>query len=559
MQKSGVLIYKNSKEVIPTDILDKVIKDFGKSSGWALAAKDEGEEYSSISSQQYASAVLRDKFDEFHLQVMDFPVIFYFGKETKNVEHVQPFLLVKSPDGQPAMVGFFIGDFIGYADKDKNHTPEYNVAKHVSGWLQRVFDDTEGDLEALRTHVQQASFKTEIEKLYSKTGTILLLDADGETFTFGNESIDQHDWGWHTSYLEAVAAAPVAAPAAKKSRFGGYGSPAPVATEKPAVAASAPSAAPAAAPVASVPAAGKSSRFGGSQKQVVKPVNEPSIKSEMPPPPKTDTKILGSEMVWVAPNMGLSLNKAKKFYEHLTGTYPEDWKDKPAIQITKEVYDRNQQKMKNQGIVVDPKALKDFRTAGTIHKTKNPPGVYEVPKEPVAEANPKRGSEIAAQRAAASTKDVAPHVVGKSVSDQRLLVLSPETKAKLKLMMDQGTLVKTVDVNSIVVHSPEQLENMGKLAPTLAESMGMDGFTITDQWDNEMVYKLCRELPEAAARLLVDYRLAWLKVKAGMAKVDDKPKILDASGTPVSSAKIEEPATAPAAKKHSRFGGYKAA
>lgn len=552
MHKSGVLIYKNAGQVIPTDILDKVIKDFGKSSGWALAAKEEGEEFSQISSQQYASAVVRDKFDEFHLQVMDFPVSFFFGKETKNVEHVQPFLLVKSPDGQPAMVGFFIGDFVGYADKDKNHTPEYNVAKHVSGWLQRVFDDTEGNLEALRTHVQQASFKTEIEKLYSKTGTILLLDADGEIFTFGNESIDQHDWGWHTSYLEAVAAAPVAAPAAKKSRFGGYGSPAPVATEQPAAATSAPAATPATA--TSVPAAGKS-RFGGSQKQVVKPVNEPSIKGEMPPPPKTDTKILGSEMVWVAPNMGLSLNKAKKFYEHLTGTYPADWKDKPAIQISKEVYDRNVQKMKNQGILVDPKALKDFRTAGTIHKTKNPPGVYDVPKEPAAEVAPKRGSEIAAQRATAPAKDVAPHTVGKSVSDQRLLVLSPETKAKLKLMMDQGTLVKTVDVNSIVVHSPEQLENMGKLAPSMAESMGMDGFTVTDQWDNEMIYKLCRELPEAAARLLVDYRLAWLKVKAGMSKVDDKPKILDATGAPVSSVKTEEPAP----KKHSRFGGYKAA
>lgn len=548
---TGILIQTLPGHVAPTDLIDRAIKDFPNVSGYAVALKEEGEEYFELISQVYNAPVKRDAFDDMQLKTSDALTTFFFGGPVPGgVEDVQPFLLVKGPDwtdsaepgavqqGPPMLVGYFVGDFSGYADPKSGHSPEHNAAAQLGKKLQEISSKSGNDLDVLVTHLRSPAFKKEAEALFNKEGTIILMDADGEVHSYGNVSIDQLEWGYHTAFPVAeVKAAPVPEATApkKKNRFNLGGAPATAVEPDASIVAAASTAQQATeASKTSVPATGTpKNRFsqGGKPTTVAAEAAATAPKTSTTP-----TKAVEKEFVYAHP-IAMSNNKVKDWYQKFTGTYPEKFKECPVVQIRMEAWKKTNQRFRDQAVVIDETTIKDFRTLGTVISQEKLTPASVVEAKAAGEFPITSGKDIKEQR-----KDVAPHHVS-AVSAEMLPIISPESRGKIHMMMKAGTLLKTVDASSVEVLDPKMINELEQKFPSFGQLLGMDGFTITDRWSFEMLCKLCRELPDAGAKLLFDYRLDSMKGRAAQLIATGKPingQILDSSGKPITSQRLPD-------------------
>lgn len=562
-EKSILLITTKPGQVAPTDLIDRAIQEFTFNSGFAVALKEEGSEFLELISETYSSAPTRESFDDTMLSTSDAFAAFSFGKvKAENDEDIQPFLLVKGPDysmaeapnelleGPPALVAFLVGNYSAYEKKDSGHSAEYNAAQQLGAKLQAIFDKSEYDLGKVSEHIRSAAFKKEAEALYSGEGLILLMDADGEVTKFGNATIEELEWGWaYPPLAKAVEAAPITV-TKRANRF-----------LKGAATAEVPSPAPAKVeelPKASVPAAGKaSSRFTAESAKPTSVVA--AAAAEVAPKAATAVKPPADnlpDIIYAHPPHNMSNNKSKEWYQAMTGTYPDGFKDKtkPTVAIRKEVWLKAKNHFRTNAVRVDPSLIgKDgvVKSFQELDKTKlAAPAVAEAKAEGQF---PSKGSEVKA-----AVKDTAPHNVSASVTAEKLPILGPDARNKIKLMLERGTLLKFVDGNSAEVLDPKALNDLEKTLTSFNEAFGVTGFEMTDRWSYESLCKLARELPEAAAKLIHDYRLDSMRHRAGKIAAP-AGTIVDTGGAPITSKKtpdleVDVTAAAPEKKRaSSRF------
>ncbi len=541
-----LLLVKGANKAIPGNLIADIAKHYGQSWGFTIVAKSAAEgadDFLHIHSETHNNQVDVKKFEDFQTDLLEHEAIFTFSGKVNDGEDIQPFLLVQHDNGEPILMGTFIGDFSAYAPKKTNRDPAWHYAMEVlAPKLQEIYDGSDEGLELLQKHVRSEAFKKDLEKSWQKEGTILFHDIDGEVVTISNQKTITDEFGWHTPIIipEPVKVeAPAPQVSKKDARFGSNrGSPAAAAsTSTPITSTSVPQVTP--KPTA------KDARFGsGSRPPAVHNVGATvhvDVKG-------TDTALAApagkdTDIIWVSPPAQMSNNKMKNWYQERTGTYPDGWKSGVAVGIEKSVWDKLSAAKRAIGVVhkEQPGAKpKDFPKA---HESTAIADALAEAKKTGTGSFPARGSEIAAQR-----KDVATHHVG--VTAEIVPIIGPEARGKINLMMNQGTLLKTLDPNSVEVTDPRLMNNMEQKVPLFYEALGMVDSSTIDRWSYEQLCKLGRELPDALAKLCFDYRMADLNHR-------NAHKILDASGQPIKSEPKQEQPIVPVAapsRKTARFG-----
>jgi hypothetical protein len=196
-------------------------------------------------------------------------------------------------------------------------------------------------------------------------------------------------------------------------------------------------------------------------------------------------------MVWAKPPKHIrsaSNNKRKTAYERAVAVVPLDWKNCPAVLMSVE-------KVTKEGweIVDAPKP------------TELPDGVHAVPDK---------------------KSDTAPHHIPEGPSSSVLLIPPTQQAYITDEFLKGAKVAKTLDANSQSIPNPAGLASEEIKGPTFCEKAGLLGLEATFRWDPVDLLPLFKNAPEAALRLYMDTRFAYIN------NLSEKPKAL----APVSAA-----------------------
>lgn len=183
-----------------------------------------------------------------------------------------------------------------------------------------------------------------------------------------------------------------------------------------------------------------------------------------------------ADQVWARPPAHIlkeSNNKKKGWYEKRTAIVPSNWKECPAILMDRAVA------VKEGCKIVEPpkKPLPDG-----VHEIKDKEEAVPIPLIPDA---------------------------------QRDYIVNDFLK--------NAVIAKTLDASSNAVPNPADMEADLKKYPSFCEKVGLLGLEQTFKWDFPSVLKLTKNAPDAAARLLMDYKFAVIHSHTEKPQVDIKP------------------------------------
>lgn len=609
MKMSSVTLIRNEDQIIPGDVVAKILSRDPSSLGICFAKPDFTLGIPRFKHATFDEKALNKTFSEHFLKTK---FIYNFGlkdnkEELQHEEDLQPFVLVKDENGKALIAAFLDGNFDHHLpDKPDTHTAEFHAVKNeLQPRVDKLLKLCDGDPERLMKELEDPIFgKDLVNLMQGDLGTITIAGADGTVIhhkTQGDETAKETEWGWLSSdtvlqdepepvveepYEEnlddlekELQAQPMAEPQPvqqqvtppKKAGWGGK--PAKANQESTRVA---PVGDPAGSPQPDVaPAAKPASPADGTASPQLKDgkiiIEKKYVKNEtknlkLEGAPGYGPVPDGYERVEFSDRLmsdGRQKKKAlRKVLPNISGKLDElipDWFWIKSVLVRKV-------DAKGQGAA--PKPIKDFKD---IPQTTEKPVTTSVPaagkqggwgKKPAAAVAAAPKTEVEAARAAGSypAKDTAPHHVGKqeqkqpAVSVDFIPLVPPEDKKAILALLQNDNIKKVIDRHSQQIIDPKLFHKMESKIPSFAEELGLNMEDVA-KWPYEMFEALHGKSKAAICKAAFSLAISLSAEKKNneylLSEIDKLgEQRMDTTGTSGVSAKE----TAPAPKKASGWG-----
>lgn len=400
------------------------------------------------------------------------------GDGCSTTEDRQPFIMLRSDNQEPMCVVALEGTFTGFDGLEESRSDEWKVANYLIEKIGRVFKEKNEDMAALVEYLQDKFNQREILNnccpLPAARCEILLVFSNGQDVSLvkGSDHV-RFEWGEVSQALGYSEGA--AAPTKPKGNLTGRKT----------------------STASSVPPTGQSQQPSSTATTTVKAPNMP-----------TDTAI-GAAMTasgagpavtddrpFILPPKGRceSAKDLQEWHMHYVGFCPEGW-DNAVRTGSKGAYIDNSHK----AVPVKPKkALWEDQARWKQGLDK---GSYRLVEDVLNKKNGK----------ATETEGGSPI---------KVTMLTPAQREKLtKVFLPK---IQNVDDNNSFVADPTKLAEAMKDKSLFTEEIGIE-LTDTFSWSEDTFLLLCKTEPEAAKRLLSQYRfLLWQKMggtKAAAGKV----------------------------------------
>lgn len=448
--------------------------------------------------------------------------VLFFGSYPENfsIEDVPPFSLIE--DGaNPILTAILVGDW-SRASGDENHPgqSQFYAAVHGEGGLrermQEAYEDCQNDLAVLLNKLdKRASFQQDLLGLCADHGLLVLIDnTGGEPWSIA-KGVDTStfSWGWmsdncgygEAEFPEKQEETPVEEP--KKPAI----SLAPKAPSAPRAASAAPKAPTADSPPR-VPEAKPEPK--GSVPEVKLPDN-PAVAAYMADKAYAakvaqSAELNGGEPKFIEMEVPMNWNtknRKKAFIERM-GFLPPGW-DQEGMKFPQPLT-KPLKEFKEIAAVVGGVKPTDTAIPSAVKNSGTAPKAPGKPQTFVPRSAPKAPAQVA------DTKPVEPEK--QSIPDDMPVLTAQDKQQLMTQFIKSAEIQKLLDQSSMEVLNPRSLQNMEKKYPSFAEDMGLDGLEKTFNWPFAKLFELCTLWPKAAAILLADYRLAYLKTLAAEEK-----------------------------------------
>ena len=500
----GLIVRKAPGFLVPEAYLDKVFATKPTIIGAAAATKngDINEILLAVNGEDPSKQWVVNGQDQFK----DLDLLLYFGDKPfgtteENVANCQPYVVAR--DGQAeAVVAFIEGVFPDFVEPESKLPAEFFLAhKHLLPRLQELYDKSGKDETKLFETLRQDRFRREMGSLWDGRGVIALLNRKGELISFNDPKDTQRrsfEWGSVTRHLDysegAVANTAPAEQVAEPVKPAFFGKGAPKAT-------------------VTVPEAAPEP-----QKEVELPQTEvsPSVLTPAEDDVDAEKAVLsaltygeikdGKYYIYPGPDCN-SRTKLKKFYGKWGHFQPQNYAERPPLEVTKTSYDQYMSSI-NKGLSkrAEAKAAREAKSTSV-------PEVKSTGYKSFQDAGAALGVEPSKAKDTAS-KHIPDRTQGGTQSPVGgIPVLSAQSKAKVETLLKGETMKTILDARSKVIIDPAYLKDMEEKIPSFAEQVPIDGLHLDDisKWDYAVFMKLVHDTPEAAAVLLCNYALDYLK------------------------------------------------
>ena len=517
MNSRGVILLKRKDQIIPAQLLEKIVKDCPSVLGAAFCDATEKE----LFVMQEADEPF-DKRMERMEQIMTDPetagqeIIFHLGQfpESYSVDSIQPQILLESGEKKPLLVCFTEG-IINDAElpKDNSNSPDYFlVQEYLIPKIQSMFDPNKFDLNELTSLMRTSMFQKEILRCFGPRGQLTILGANSEVLTFKkNELFAEFPWGWVSNpmgYKEGEYPAQGVV-SAVKSMFGMKGKkndtmakhadePAKE-TEKPA------------APMPT---------------DAPQPDVKPTVKEAAQNSTINSGPVEGKDFQMLScPDTVRKEGKIKKWYREnsLNGIVPADYMKKPKVQC-------------KMGTAV----YRSFSDAAAAVKTDEPKPADAPKTTDTASVIAKTKDETTKHIPQVETKRVETKVTPADLP----LLSSDEKKAGHEFV--RKTLGFT---GKKLEHDPEKIQELENKVPTFCQAFGIPSLAHTYNFSFPDLVEIAKHNPKALALLCMNYRAKLVMHELEKDKVSgdapvEKPVSVD-----------QQKAEQPAPKKVAAGGG----
>jgi hypothetical protein len=395
----------------------------------------------------------------------DRTMLMYFGNHTNDV---QPFTFLVGDGDKPLLVGCLSGDFANF-EKAGEHSSEFTA-----------FDEYL-KTKVLREHKRSKNFEEFLDALkdpilykemlntFLGEGAITMMAYTGEIFTYAHEpEKTKQSWGWSSMEFEEKVEPP---PPPEKKEDEDDPFDISHTTEK--------------------------------EKEEEKKEAEPPFE----PDPKKEEVKADDSTIMLAPPVTLTQNGTKReWYNKMYGKLPKNWKQRPAVPVSKKKLIDMAQTGAMEAIIkyfdfkdIPTDLLEAMKKAAPVEVKKKDTTVHE--KEIETSALPVETK--------ASVAEVSP-------------VISAESRDQFReYYKGRGFNSHPLTIN------PEFIQSMETKLPSFAKVMGMDGFQDTFKMAFKDRLELCKKWPDAAAKLLQDLTVAYMKtlIKAEAAPAKQTPPV----------------------------------
>jgi hypothetical protein len=327
--RSESILVKNEGQVIPPELLEKVLATNPSSIGCAVWHPEKG----FVIDSEPAGTTVKEMIDH-QADFKDQKVIYWFCDSISAVakEDLQPFVIIGDKDDE-GVVAFCAGAFS--LKNDGQFSDAYVFAqKYLKPKLTNMFASAQEDVDTLAERLASEEFNTEMEMLLSPNkSTVALMLSGGKNFLWSEaDRSTTADWGFVSDNLgwkeTAATVAPKSEAVVPKKRFGVKASVVPPAETKP-----------------DAPVVQPANPAGTPDPNVYRPLTPPDEKVAPVNKGVTASDLVksgaasGIAMAWIAPNPTMGIGKKKRWYKnHNHGVVPEGV-DKgicPPVQIPME-------------------------------------------------------------------------------------------------------------------------------------------------------------------------------------------------------------------------------
>ncbi len=570
----GASIFKQAGHVPPKDVIEQILGQYPDCHGFAFIHKS-GNNLSVIPS---SAPITADQVVEWMTKAKDKSVLFCAYKighgEKLEADKLPPYTVLETTDGKPAVVAVLHGDFSDFYRKDSSLPPEYlAVQDDLIDRVKGVYNSVNGNMEELMEELYTPRHKRQLVNcMASEHGVILLFSFTDELLMYAKteESMVQHDWGYHTMLGEPVAATEPAAPAEEEEEdleaslatiVGGIQSE--PEKEKSNVN-DKPSRQPGsrqpqartgnsgdAVVRGSVPATSNTVPASATQQAGAVRSRQPGAKaSVVPSVPRSDTSSAAldtaatnaGESLKVDPNMELTITippmgvdkKAKWMRKRIPGEQlPRNFSEWTEIKVkaaeaTKAFWQTFAEQNKLKGIqIMKAFGMRQLGTGEVVleGKKEQPKGITQQGNgKPITESRQPRAAQPTQSHStngagnapvvsnAPTGKDTAPHTVG-SKAEAGAIPLIPKTERdSLAQFMAKPETKQAVDHHFQFIKDPKNISSLEKKYPSLQEGGYLKHLEDVHGWPPEVFHSIVKDQPTFAGNLLFYLALDHMKL-----------------------------------------------
>jgi hypothetical protein len=473
----GLLLFKAKGSLVPEAFLEEIAKKFPSAMGFAIAAKNPQTRQPELELAHVVEPNSAKNIGECFSIAKDNDVLAYFADFPENftAESVQPFVVLKNSQGAPILVAALSGDVNPVFAKGSNlgHSHDYFAnEKLLVPRFAKMFTEKGNDLSKVMAHLNEPETQeTLINSLTTDNMTLAIMALNGTIHVLDNNS-ERHmkyPWGWvsdHLDYKEVVAQIePENVPLSLAQRMKAAATTSET-RKKIAGRISSTSNVPKIAEV--TPVVSKTEEPPKAEEQRTRPKWDGFIQGDMAQPVPAPEDIKNpDEYEWISPPKSLSTNKMlKSWYQLRIGTYPQGYKQFPAVPVKKTRLAELQQ------------------SSQTVRKDT---AAHNIPATPAP--------------ALANVTEVIPIVPG---SEKK------EFASKI--------LPKVLENKFETLESIEEIAAAEERYPSFAKQNGLDDLTVMLNTSFTTYVEMCTTTPTEAARLLLDYAYRIKKLMAAAAK-----------------------------------------
>lgn len=540
-----LLVRVNENEAMPTDVIAKIVREFGKSWGAAY-----------VEDEVLNTASDSDAFDAEMVEALQTPLLennfVFFASDEKADQPYAMFEVVEEvevlddndqPTGKkenvnvPIISLFMEGNFKVRLPDKTEHTHHATVAasikKKIGKWMQLYEDDVEKVMAEIREN------EGDFLNLIVDKGTLLFVADNGDVCNIAKTTTAfAFPWGWMSDGLGFQKSAAktvkdnvvdVTSKVASAFRRNHKGPTVPVASTEP-----------------------------------ISPAPAP-VKTETAVPPTAGTPntevadaATGEKGMWWRPTKGMSRNERKSKYKtfgaQLTGM---DWKNNTPVFVPMEQYDKiNHDKFGGEWLTQE-QMTKELANQfpGSHPKKEEKPAAAPAPAPAPAPAEGEDNGDGEDEEDVTSDKGVTAEI---------LPILSSKA---IKAIVD-GEVLKTLDTHSLEAPTADDIRTMEKKYPGLMKMINrpVDAWM---KWKYEGMRDLNAAHPDALPILMCDARLelwkAYMKISALESQLTNLKKAggsAPATSVPATATakqpeapKVPEAAHAPAAAENKHSAG----